>query len=184
MGQPCAFRCKDLAGAKGLEPPASVLETAALPTELRPCASAQDCSRGFLARLAFVACSQRRALGALFLLLALAFAGVAFAAASAPGASAGGSSPSPPSRSPSGSAVDGRSRPPEEKPRRTAYSLRVAAGDTQSLARVPRNRGQGAPRPADPDVRAAREVRRRAGSAAGCPRTWTRATSSRTGCSG
>ena len=37
------------------------------------------------------------------------------------------------------------------------------------MAAVPQDERPGPPRPADPHVRAAREVRRRAGSAAGCP---------------
>ena len=56
----------------------------------------------------------------------------------------------------------------------------------RALARVqvPTGRARHRPaRPADPDLRAAGQVRRRAASARACPRTSTRATSSRTACS-
>jgi hypothetical protein len=51
-----------------------VLETSALPTELRPCAGPI---------VALLAMSQRRALGLLFLVLALGFVGIGYASAGA-----------------------------------------------------------------------------------------------------
>ena len=57
------------------------METAALPAELRPFGSGQ-CIGVILASIEPVAApAQRRALGALFLFLAVAFAGIAFEAA-------------------------------------------------------------------------------------------------------
>jgi hypothetical protein len=63
-------------GRRDSNPRPTVLETAALPTELRPCEWSKDCSREVFRPL-----NQRRALGALFALLAVGFLGIAFAAA-------------------------------------------------------------------------------------------------------
>src|SRR3954452_19545678 len=65
-------------GRRDSNPRPTVLETAALPTELRPCARENSSRASFEPHPRL---KQQRALGALFLLLAIAFAGIAFAAA-------------------------------------------------------------------------------------------------------
>jgi hypothetical protein len=66
-------------GRRDSNPRPTVLETAALPTELRPWVARENSSRGLCDPIPRM--NQRRALGALFLVLAIGFAGVAFAAA-------------------------------------------------------------------------------------------------------
>src|SRR5437667_4374685 len=75
-------------GRRDSNPRPTVLETAALPTELRPWVR-QDCSRALAAILLRMRGRQRSPLGALFSLLALGLAGVAFAAAYGAGGQAG-----------------------------------------------------------------------------------------------
>ena len=135
----------------------TVLETAALPTELRPSAS------GRIVALAAML-SQRRALGLLFLVLTLGFAGIAIAAGregvwviAFAAAALGGWMATCRSRL-RAAALQLRNRP-----NHAAYSLPVAkAEDTSALwLAVPQHARPGAPRPADPHLRAARQVRRR-----------------------
>ena len=100
-----------------------------------------------------------------------------------------GSSRSPPRRSRCGWAtsrdvrsIAARLRSP---PSRGVFSCRGCCGsDPGALAGVPEDEGPGASRPADPDLRAAREVRGRPGGSEPARRTSTSRTSSRTGSSG